>query len=125
MKKLWFVFFVVLSISMLLSGCIQQQEQARQESEEQLSTKELAIKKCKELCEDALSNGIDLSNGPCLSSGNAKWNIEGWVCDIAHSPRVAEIDNLKENQCPEWGVSAKSFVEFTPECEFIRAYEGK
>ncbi len=121
MKKVCFVLFVLIVTSTLLSGCIQRTEQSTQ----QLSIKELAIKKCEELCKDALAKGVDLSNGPCLSTGNAKWDIEGWVCDIAHNPRIAEIDNLKENQCPEWGVTASSFVEFTPECEFIRAYKGR
>jgi len=113
------LFLIVASI--ILGGCVQQTEQSKQQS----SIKELAIKKCEELCKEALAKGVDLSNGPCLSTGNAKWNIEGWVCDIAHNPRIAEIDNLKENQCPEWGITAHSFVEFTPECEFIKAYEGR
>ena len=116
-----FAFFVLIMVSTLLCGCTQQTEQSKQ----QPSTKELAIKKCEELCKEALAEGIDLSDGPCLSTGNAKWDIEGWVCDIAHNPRIAEIDNLKENQCPEWGVTASSFVEFTPECEFIKAYEDR
>jgi len=94
-------------------------------TKQQKSLENLAIEKCKLLCNKALEKGIDLSNGPCLSTGNPEWDIKGWVCDIAHNPRIAEIDNLKENQCPEWGVSANSFVEFTPDCRFIRAYERK
>ncbi|MCD6478590.1 MAG: hypothetical protein J7L44_01755 [Candidatus Diapherotrites archaeon] len=118
-------FALVCIISLMLSGCIQQEAEQSVQAEQTKSIKELAIEKCEALCKDALSKGVDLSNGPCLSTANPEWDIEGWVCDIAHKPRIPEIDNLKENQCPEWGVSASSFVEFTPECKFIRAYEGK
>ncbi len=119
MQKTLIISLCVCIVATFLAGCI-----TSGQSESKLSAKELAIKKCEELCKEALAQGRDLSDGPCLSTGNPKWDIEGWVCDIAHSPRIPEIDNLKENQCPEWGVSAHSFVEFTPECEFIRAYEG-
>lgn len=73
---------------------------------------------CEFLCRIALDEGLDLSEGPCLSTGSAAWEVEGWVCDVAHSPRQA-VDNLEENQCPEFGVSAEHFVEFGPECGFI------
>lgn len=87
----------------------------------QLTQEEIAVQKCAALCKEALESGQDLSNGPCLSDEAQSWDVEDWVCDIAHSPR-AEVDNLKENQCKEFGVSANHFVEFTPECEFIKKY---
>jgi len=71
---------------------------------------------CIKACQDALSEGMDLSNGPCLSNEIA----DNWVCDVAHSPRQA-IDNDPSNQCPAYGVSASHFVEVDPECNFIRA----
>lgn len=42
----------------------------------------------------AKAQGVDLSNGPCLSNALMK----GWVLDIVHSPRQS-IDDLPENQC--------------------------
>lgn len=113
----------LLCLIVLVSGCIQESQNQGAQPETR-SLKELATEKCEELCKAALSKGLDLSNGPCLSTSNPSWNIPGWVCDIAHDPR-APVDNLKENQCPEWGISAKSFVEFTPECKLIRTYEGR
>lgn len=74
---------------------------------------------CVFLCQAALNEGRNLDNGPCLSSGTA-WDIEDWVCDVAHDPRLS-VDNRPENQCPEFGVSASHFVEVDPECGFIRA----
>lgn len=70
---------------------------------------------CEKLCSRALAEGMDLSNGPCLS-GNI---TTGWVCDVAHSPRQA-VDNEPINQCPEYGKSAQHFVEVSPSCIFIR-----
>jgi len=78
--------------------------------------KELCIK----ICEKS-RNVLDLSNGPCLSDNNPEWNIEDWVCDVAHWPRES-VDNRPENQCSAYRHGlAHHFVEVTPECEFIRA----
>ena len=70
---------------------------------------------CILLCKTYRNNGTDLSKGPCLSENI----IPDWVCDVAHSPRQA-VDNMKENQCPEYGRSAHHLVEVTPDCELIR-----
>jgi hypothetical protein len=90
-----------------------------------ISVKQTAINKCIELCEDALAKGIDLGPGPCLSDENPEWDIEKWVCDVAHSPRE-EVDNLRENQCDEWWGAYSAgreihFVEVDPSCNLIRA----
>ncbi len=79
---------------------------------------------CVRLCKAALERGMDLSNGPCLSDDNPEWNVEGWVCDVAHWPRES-VDNIRENQCDEWWDAQMKgeemhFVEVTPECEIIR-----
>lgn len=87
-----------------LSGCVSQTD------------KDAAASECVKLCKDALAKNQDLSSGPCLSNQI----VEGWVCDVAHSPRQA-VDNLSENQCPAYGKTAKHFVEVDPNCEFIRA----
>lgn len=61
--------------------------------------------------------GLDFSNGPCLSNEL----IQGWVLDIAHDPRIEE-DDKPENQCRDYilGV-AEHFVELDPEGNLIRA----
>ncbi len=113
--------YVILALILgmvLLSGCPQAETG---NSGTAASAKETATQKCEMLCNAALAQGVNLENGPCLSSGNSDWSVQDWVCDIAHEPRQ-EVDNLKENQCPEWSAESKGFVEFSPQCEFIRAY---
>jgi hypothetical protein len=70
---------------------------------------------CTELCRQRLVEGADFTNGPCLSNSIAP----GWVCDIAHRPRQ-DADNLRENQCPEYGRTANHFVEVGPDCTVVR-----
>ena len=77
--------FLVLSLSFLLIGC--QQGDFEQE-------KTVAIAKARTLFKDAMSKGVEMSSGPCLSNEL----IPGWVADVAHKPRQA-IDDLVENQC--------------------------
>ena len=79
-----------------------------------------AVYTCVFLCKAAGNEGQRLDKGPCLSSGLEAWEVEDWVCDVAHKPRDA-VDNLPENQCPEYGVTANHFVEVDPDCAFIRA----
>lgn len=57
----------------------------------------------------AVSQKMDLSNGPCLGE-----IATGWVLDIAHLPRE-KIDNLPQNQCQDY----KHFVEMSPQGEII------
>ena len=104
--------FTLLAGVLLVSGCVQQGGQEGVSPEEQAKTK------CIELCE---GSAIDLSDGPCLSDDNPNWDVEGWVCDVAHSPRQ-DVDNRPENQCREFREGkASHFVEVDPECEFIKA----
>ncbi len=102
----------------LLSGCSIKDWGNRPAGHMNIASREEAIRACKELCRSWLDNGADLSNGPCLSMDNPDWNVPGWVCDVAHSPR-REIDNLKENQCPEYGITVSRFVELSPYCTLI------
>ena len=75
----------------------------------------VAINKCIELCKEELKKNIDLSNGPCLSN-----NItQNYVCDIAHSPREP-VDNIRQNQCSEFGKKRQHFVELDESCNLIR-----
>ncbi len=74
---------------------------------------------CIQLCLKAKQQGLDLSNGPCLSDF-MEWNVEDYVCDVAHWPRQP-VDNKRENQCNAWhSGKAHHFVEVDPECNFIR-----
>ncbi len=57
----------------------------------------------------AVSQKVDLSNGPCLGK-----IADDWVLDVAHLPRE-QVDNLPENQCQGY----KHFVEMSPKGEVI------
>jgi hypothetical protein len=109
---------IIIIFVILLSGCA---KNTPLQSEQNVEAKAIAL--CTSLCEK-LKNNLDLKNGPCLSDKNPEWNISGWVCDVAHSPRQ-EVDNKRENQCEEWWKgfnegNAPRFVEVDPECKFIR-----
>lgn len=85
-----------------------------------VSDKDRAVFSCVFLCKAAENEGLVLDSGPCLSSGESGWELEEWVCDVAHNPRIPE-DNLPQNQCPEFGRTASHFVEVNPNCIFLRA----
>ncbi len=111
MQKLFIPGFVALVfILILLSGCIQQQGEGTGKS-----AAELASEKCVQLCKGELQKGTDLSAGPCLSNEVA----DGWVCDVAHSPRAA-VDNIAGNQCSAFGKTASHFVEVDEGCKVIK-----
>lgn len=79
---------------------------------------EIASEKCISLCLELKSAGADFSAGPCLSNNI----IEGWVCDVAHSPRQ-DIDNLKSNMCEAFvNGTAKRFIEVDKNCNLIKTY---
>lgn len=79
--------------------------------------KDLAIAKAYELYRQAIFDGTDLSQGPCLSNKV----IDGWVADIAHDPRQ-DVDNDPANQCSAYrSGEAKHFVELDPSGALIRA----
>jgi hypothetical protein len=117
MGKYSMALISTLILAVFLSGCVEQPEQQTTTTTTAQTPKEKAKAACMQKCLDALSAGQNLSNGPCLDNKIA----EGWVCDVAHSPRQA-MDNEKANQCSEYGITANSFVEVDPSCNFIRAY---
>jgi hypothetical protein len=116
MGKYSIILILVLILEAFLSGCIGQTEQTTTTTTTQ-TLKERAIDTCIQKCRDALNAGQDLSSGPCLDNRI----VEGWVCDVAHSPRQT-IDNDPANQCSEFGKTANSFVEVDTSCNFIRTY---
>ena len=86
-----------------------------------VTDKDRAVFRCVFLCKSADDQGLLLDDGPCLSSGETSWDIDDWVCDIVNNPRE-QVDNLPENQCPEYGRTASHFVELNPNCIFLRAF---
>ncbi len=102
-------YFIALMIIVLVGACIQKIPEPK------AADKETAIKACIEECEKRVKS--TLADGPCLSNIAA----EGWVCDVAHSPRI-DADNIVENQCSGYlAGNIKHFVEVDPGCNLIRA----
>ena len=66
--------------------------------------------------EEAIAEGRDLADGPCLGVV-----LDNWVADVAHNPRE-EVDDRPENQCEAFrSGEAEHFVELDPDGELIRA----
>ena len=127
MNKKIFVFFVlVLGVGVMLSGCINESTNIKNKSliNKEYSQEKSAIEECITLCKTAKNEGVDLSNGPCLSelpNVDNSWNISNWVCDVAHYPRK-DVDNIPKNQCQKYRLGdARHFVEVDPTCKLIRA----
>jgi len=85
----------------------------------------IALEKAKEVYQQANSQALDLSNGPCLSNylhGNIDYPQTVWVLDIAHNPRQA-VDDLPENQCSAYrDGQAMNFIEFDEQGNLIKYY---
>jgi hypothetical protein len=78
--------------------------------------RDAAIAAARDAYDEAIEQGVDMSNGPCL--GEIK---ENWVADVAHEPRE-EIDDDPANQCEAYRKGeADHFVELDPEGNLIRA----
>ncbi len=73
------------------------------------------INDCIDLCKEQT---MDLTSGPCIGNPIK----DDWVCDIAHSPKIA-LDNLPENQCSAYrSKEATHFIELDENCELIKVY---
>ena len=80
-------------------------------------TSDIAFKNALNLYSQKKTEGVDLTNGPCL--GNV---APDWVADIAHNPRQS-IDDKEENQCADFKNGlAHHFIELDPEGKLIRSY---
>ena len=122
----------LMILLVLIGGCISQTKEEYNDSELNDITEEaeneamnfqrdIAITACANLCKDFLSEGVDLSSGPCLSDNNVDWDVADWVCDVAHSPRQP-VDDTIENQCIAYrDGQAHHFVEVYDSCDLIRA----
>ena len=112
---------MLLILIALVCGCTFLQPQ----EENEVPQTETVISACEDLCRAASESGQYLESGPCLSDTKPdwepNWNLNNWVCDIAHYPRQP-IDNLQENQCQAFKEGrAQHFVELYPNCTLIRA----
>ena len=84
--------------------------------EASVSTADQATAKARALYKKALSNGTDLSQGPCLTNDL----MPDWVVDVVHSPRE-DVDDLSHNLCQRYvdGFS-KHIVELDPSGNVVR-----
>jgi hypothetical protein len=102
----------LLILLVFISLCSQQPTQ---------DVKQQATFSCIQMCKNNSKN-LDYTNGPCLSDNNADWNVNDWVCDVAHSPRQS-VDDLSENQCQAFREGkAHHFVEVDSSCNLITVY---
>ena len=87
------------------------------ENQTKLSDRDLAINKALEVFKQKQAEGMDFSNGPCLSEEI----VPDWCADVAHNPRQP-VDNRPENQCRSYREGrVHHFVELDPEGNLIRA----
>jgi len=82
--------------------------------------KEIAKEKCINACRQAMINGKDLSNGPCLLDPIPE--LKDWVCDVAHNPREQDVDNTRKSMLFFQRRKANHFVEVDTACKFINVY---
>jgi hypothetical protein len=98
---------VVVLVVAVLAGC------GGGPSEEE---KDVAIDAAKDAYAEAVAEGVDMSNGPCLGV-----ILDDWVADVAHEPRE-EIDDEPANQCEAYRKGeVDHFVELDPNGNLIRA----
>lgn len=83
----------------------------------QAITKNAAIAEAKAVFIAQEGQGVDFTNGPCLSNNL----LPDWVADVAHSPREA-VDDKAENQCSAYrNGTAHHYVELDPNGQLIAA----
>jgi len=82
------------------------------------SDRDRAIRLGRELFERKLREGVDMSDGPCLSDEI----IPDWCVDVAHNPRIP-MDDLPRNQCRTFRSGrVHHFVELDSDGNIIRAH---
>jgi hypothetical protein len=80
------------------------------------ATEQAAIAAAKAAYAKARSEGVDMTNGPCLGVV-----MPNWVADVAHDPRT-DVDDDPANQCEAYrSGEADHFVELDPDGNVIRA----
>lgn len=77
-----------------------------------------AVSTAQTLYRQKKKEGVDFSNGPCLTNDL----LPGWVADVVHNPRTA-VDNLPQNQCQAYLEGrAKHFVELDTLGNLVRVH---
>lgn len=75
-----------------------------------------AISAAFSLYKERLAQGVDMTDGPCLTNDL----MPSWVVDIVHSPRE-KIDDLPQNQCQAYLEGrAIHFVELDANGNLVR-----
>ncbi len=116
-RALYMIFVIIFIVAFILSGCVEKAPAARQKVYSMKEARDACIK----LCKASKAAGMDLSSGPCLSNQVVK----GWVCDIAHKPRIP-ADNNPENQCDAFlRQEVKNFIELDENCMLIQYYQSR
>lgn len=124
------IILTLIIIGVVAVGCLAKQEESEKPpldvSKLNMALEyQIALQKAVEVYQQAVAEGVDLSNGPCLSNdlhGNSDYPETMWVLDIAHYPRE-DVDNQPENQCSAYREGkAKSFIEFNPQGQLIQFY---
>lgn len=118
MKKSLFLILIsvfIISVAIVMYQKIASQPQTN--TKEETSIEKTAILEAQKTYNQFRQEGLNLSNGPCLSNHL----IPDWALDIAHNPRV-ETDDLPENQCADYREGkVHHFVELDPTGNLIRA----
>ncbi len=114
---------LIIIVGITLSACSKKTQGSQNQptaQNNQITNKvanDIAFKNALNLYSQKKTEGVDLSNGPCL--GNV---APDWVLDIAHNPRQ-ELDDKEENQCADFKNGlAHHFIELDPEGNLIRSY---
>jgi hypothetical protein len=80
------------------------------------SEKEAAVAAAERAYDEAVEQGVDMRNGPCLGV-----IMDNWVADVSHDPRT-DADDDPGNQCEAYREGeADHFVELDPDGNVIRA----
>ncbi|MCK9292488.1 MAG: hypothetical protein WCY27_03140 [archaeon] len=113
--KISMFVFIIVAVLIVLAGFL---NLFLNSSDGYKKNEKIAIENCITLCNLEVSKGTLLNDGPCLSEEIAP----GWVCDVAHSPRIDLIDNNPNNRCENYGKKGtKHYVEVTEKCKLIKA----
>jgi hypothetical protein len=114
--------FIVLGVSLLLVfpalfACGGQSGAGSSPATAVVSDRDRAIAAAEQLYAQQKAQGVDFSQGPCLSDEV----IPDWAADVAHNPRQP-VDDQPQNQCASYRAGkTHHFVELDPEGNLIRA----